>query len=100
MTCGGRTNTQSFIVGIDARANAWNQRQPAYCRKTQVRTHANFSTSPWLRMKRLLIAMETPNQTTAAALPRFFKGEVLADSASLQWPGLYVRRIRNARVVD
>ena len=27
-------------------------------------------------------------------------GEVLADSASLQWPGLYVRRYRFPRVVD
>lgn len=29
--------------------------------------------------------MKTPDKTTAQALPRFFKGEVLADSASLQW---------------
>jgi hypothetical protein len=37
---------------------------------------------------------------TAAAFSRYAAGEVLADSASLQWPGLYVRRYRFPRVVD
>ena len=44
--------------------------------------------------------MKTPDRTTAAAFPRYAAGEVLADSASLQWPGLYVRRYRFPRVVD
>jgi hypothetical protein len=45
-------------------------------------------------------SMNTPEPTTAAALPRYFKGKILADSTSIQWSGLYVRRIRNAPVVD
>lgn len=44
--------------------------------------------------------MKTPERTTAAAFPRYAAGEVLADSASLRWPGLYVRRYRFPRVVD
>jgi hypothetical protein len=44
--------------------------------------------------------VKTPDRTTAAAFPRYAAGEVLADSASLQWPGLYVRRYRFPRVVD
>ena len=35
--------------------------------------------------------MQTPNRTTAAAFPRYTSGQVLADSASLQWSGLPVR---------
>ena len=44
--------------------------------------------------------MKTPDRTTAAAFPRYSSGEVVADSASLHWSGLYVRRIRFPRVVD
>jgi hypothetical protein len=44
--------------------------------------------------------VNTPDRTTAAAFPRYAAGDVLADSASLQWPGLYVRRYRFPRVVD
>jgi AraC family transcriptional regulator len=44
--------------------------------------------------------MATPERTTAAAFPRYAAGEVLADNASLPWPGLYVRRYRFPRVVD
>src|SRR6184192_2822639 len=44
--------------------------------------------------------MKTPERTTAAAFPRYAAGGPLADSASLQWPGLYVRRYRFPRVVD
>jgi AraC family transcriptional regulator len=44
--------------------------------------------------------VKTPDRTTAAAFPRYAAGEVLADSASLQWSGLYVRRYRLPRVVD
>ena len=44
--------------------------------------------------------VKTPERTTAAAFPRYAAGEVLADSASLQWKGLFVRRYRFPRVVD
>jgi AraC family transcriptional regulator len=44
--------------------------------------------------------VKTPNRTTAAAFPRYAAGHVLADSASLHWRGLYVRRYRFPRVVD
>ena len=44
--------------------------------------------------------MDTPERTTAAAFPRYLHGQVLADSASLQWPGLYARRFRCLRVVE
>src|SRR6266446_8731726 len=44
--------------------------------------------------------VNAPERTTAAAFPRYSSGEVLADSASLQWPGLFVRRSRFPRAVD
>jgi AraC family transcriptional regulator len=44
--------------------------------------------------------MKTPERSTAAAFPRYLSGEVLADSVSLQWSGLYARRWRLPRVVD
>jgi AraC family transcriptional regulator len=44
--------------------------------------------------------VKTPERTTAAAFPRYAAGEVLADSASLRWKGLFVRRYRFPRVVD
>ena len=44
--------------------------------------------------------MNTPDRTTAAAFPRYTIGEVLADSASLQWKELFVRRYRFPNVVD
>jgi len=44
--------------------------------------------------------VNTPDRTTAAAFPRYAHGEVVADSASLHWPGLFVRRYRFSRVVD
>jgi AraC family transcriptional regulator len=44
--------------------------------------------------------VKTPDRTTAAAFARYATGEVLADSTSLHWNGLYVRRIRFPRVVD
>src|SRR5438105_14065560 len=44
--------------------------------------------------------MKTPDRTTAAAFPRYAAGDVVADSASLQWAGLFVRRYRFPRVVD
>ena len=44
--------------------------------------------------------MNTPERTTAAAFARYAIGQVVADSVSLQWTGLYVRRYRCPRVVD
>jgi len=44
--------------------------------------------------------VKTPDRTTAAAFPRYAAGEVLADSASLHWNGLFVRRYRCPRVAD
>lgn len=43
---------------------------------------------------------KTPERTSAVAFPRYMNGEVIADSAPLQWPGIYVRRCRFPRVVD
>ncbi len=47
-----------------------------------------------------LKVVKTPERTTAATFPRYAAGEVLADSASLRWKGLFVRRYRFPRVVD
>ena len=44
--------------------------------------------------------MKTPDRTSAAAFPRYLVAEVVADSASLQWSGLFARRLRLPRVVD
>jgi AraC family transcriptional regulator len=44
--------------------------------------------------------VDTPERTTAAAYPRHLKGQVVADSAALHWPGLFVRRYKFPRVVD
>jgi AraC family transcriptional regulator len=44
--------------------------------------------------------MKTPNHTTAEVFPRYLGGEVLADSETLKWPGLFVRRYLFPRVVD
>ena len=44
--------------------------------------------------------MKTPERTTAAAYPLHLKGQVVADSAALHWPGLFVRRYKFPRVVD
>jgi AraC family transcriptional regulator len=44
--------------------------------------------------------VNTPDRTNAAAFPQYAAGEAVADSASLQWSGLYVRRYRLPRVVD
>ena len=44
--------------------------------------------------------MNTPERSTAAAFPRYLTGEVVADSAALQWPGLFARHFRFPRVVD
>ena len=45
-------------------------------------------------------AVTTPERTTAAAYPRHLKGQVVADSMALRWPGLFVRRYKFPRVVD
>lgn len=44
--------------------------------------------------------MNTPRKTTAAAFSRYMTGRVVADSAALQWPGLYARHFQFPRVVD
>jgi len=44
--------------------------------------------------------MKTPEQTTAEVFPRYLGGEVLADSATLKWSGLFARRYRFPRMVD
>jgi AraC family transcriptional regulator len=44
--------------------------------------------------------MKTPERTTAEVFPRYLSGEVVADSAALKWPRLFVRRYRFPRVVD
>ncbi len=44
--------------------------------------------------------MKAPERTTAEVFPRYIGGEVLADSATLKWPGLFARRCRFPRVVD
>jgi AraC family transcriptional regulator len=42
----------------------------------------------------------TPDRTTAAAYSRHLKGQVVADSMALRWPGLFARRYKYPRVVD
>lgn len=44
--------------------------------------------------------MNTPERSTAAAFPRYLTGEIIADSATLQWPELFARHFRFPRVVD
>ena len=44
--------------------------------------------------------MKTPERTTAEVFPQYIGGEVIADSAALKWPRLFVRRYRFRRVVD
>lgn len=47
-----------------------------------------------------MIAVRTPERTTAAAFPRDPSVHIIADSAALKWSGIYVRRHRYPRVVD
>ncbi|MBW0000909.1 MAG: helix-turn-helix transcriptional regulator [Verrucomicrobia bacterium] len=44
--------------------------------------------------------MTTPERTTAEVFPRYTGREVLADSATLKWPGLFARRYHFPRVVN
>ena len=44
--------------------------------------------------------MKNPDQTTAAAFPRYSNAEVLADSAALHWAGMHVRLFGFPRIVD
>ena len=48
----------------------------------------------------IILEVKTPTRTTAAAFLRYAHGDVVADSAALQWSGLYVRRFRFPRIVD
>jgi len=41
-----------------------------------------------------------PERTTAAVFSLYAPGQFVSDSASLKWPGLYVRRYRSPRIVD
>jgi AraC family transcriptional regulator len=44
--------------------------------------------------------VNAPERTTADVFPRYVGGTVFADSATLKWPDLFVRRYRYSRVVD
>ena len=48
----------------------------------------------------IFYSVNTPDRTTAAAFTRYTHGEIVADSAALQWTGLYARRFRFPRAVD
>ena len=37
---------------------------------------------------------KAPERTIAEAFPQYIGGQVIADSATLKWPGLFVRRYR------
>jgi AraC family transcriptional regulator len=52
------------------------------------------------RERPTIAGMSTPDRSTAAAFPRYLAGEAVADSAALQWPGLFARHFRFPRVVD
>jgi hypothetical protein len=67
------------------------------CRIGLVRLSKNAGTaskSYWI------LPREAPEHTTVEVFPRYINGEVLADSAALNWPGLFARRYRFPRVVD
>src|SRR5258708_17771752 len=53
-----------------------------------------------LNEKSVFISMKAPERITADAVPTYSGGQVVADSATLKWPGLSVRRSRFPRVVD
>ena len=78
-----RHMTATFPVGVVAKASFGCPNLPNDVRDTFPRSF-----------------VKTPERTTAAAFPRYLNGEILADSESLGWPGLYVRRWRFSRVVD
>lgn len=44
--------------------------------------------------------MNSPERSSASAFPRYLVGELLADSETLQWPGLFARHFRLPRTVD
>jgi AraC family transcriptional regulator len=43
---------------------------------------------------------KAPERTTAEVFPEYIGGEIVADSATLKWSGLFARRYQFARVVD
>ena len=65
-----------------------------------VRTRLRYFSLVSMVIQTFNYVVNPPDRTTAAAFPRYSNGEVLADSASLQWPGLFVRRSRFPRAVD
>jgi AraC family transcriptional regulator len=44
--------------------------------------------------------MKAPERTIAEAFPQYIGGQVIADSATLKWPDLFVRPYRFPRIVD
>ena len=44
--------------------------------------------------------IKAPERTTAEVFPQYIGGEIVADSATLKWSGLFARRYQFARVVD
>ncbi|MEK7949538.1 AraC family transcriptional regulator [Luteolibacter soli] len=42
----------------------------------------------------------TPDKSTAKAFPNYTSGRIVADSELLNWPGIFVRRLRFPRQVD
>ena len=44
--------------------------------------------------------IKAPERTTAEVFPQYIGGEIVADSATLKWSGLFARRYQFAHVVD
>jgi hypothetical protein len=72
------------------------------CSSAEPQTGAGISLSKVDRVDHfgLNAPVNTPDRTTAAAFPRYVVSTALADSATLRWEGLYVRRYRMPRIVD
>ena len=45
-------------------------------------------------------SVKAPGRTTAEVFPQYIGGQIVADSATLKWSGLFARRYQFARVVD
>ena len=45
-------------------------------------------------------SIKAPDRTTAEVFPQYIGGQIVADSATLKWSGLFARRYQFARVVD
>ena len=64
------------------------------------RRHQRVSLIEPIQYSGIVVKEKTPDRSSAAAFPRYLRGEVVADSVALHWPGLYARRWRLPRVVD